>query len=101
MTVKKPLVIVTRKLPDVIETRMRELFETELNLEDEPMPPDALAEAMSRAELSDRPGNSQKIIAHLEGGVVARLNKCQLDWCEVKTGALAGWLPKTSPIGIC
>src|ERR1700693_2194263 len=29
---KKPLVVVTRKLPDSIETRMRELFDARLNL---------------------------------------------------------------------
>ena len=34
---KKPLVIVTRKLPDSIETRMMELFDTRLNLEDRPL----------------------------------------------------------------
>ena len=34
---KKPLVIVTRKLPDSVETRMRELFDTQLNLDDKPM----------------------------------------------------------------
>jgi hypothetical protein len=28
---KKPLVVVTRKLPDVVETRMRELFDARLN----------------------------------------------------------------------
>ena len=31
---KKPLVVVTRKLPDSVETRMRELFDTRLNLSD-------------------------------------------------------------------
>ena len=31
---KKPLVIVTRKLPDAIETRMRELFDARLNVDD-------------------------------------------------------------------
>ena len=31
MSKRKPLVIVTRKLPDVVETRMRELFNTKLN----------------------------------------------------------------------
>src|SRR5215469_16028024 len=30
MAVKKPRVVVTRKLPDPVETRMRELFDTEL-----------------------------------------------------------------------
>src|SRR5690349_9256224 len=34
---KKPLVVVTRKLPDSVETRMRELFDTQLNLDDKPM----------------------------------------------------------------
>jgi len=51
MTAKKPLVIVTRKLPDVIETRMRELFDTELNIEDAPLGAEALAEAMGRADV--------------------------------------------------
>jgi glyoxylate reductase len=37
MTPNKPLVIVTRKLPDVIETRMMELFDTRLNVTDDPM----------------------------------------------------------------
>ena len=36
---KKPLVVVTRKLPDSIETRMRELFDARLNLDDTPMTP--------------------------------------------------------------
>jgi glyoxylate reductase len=34
---KKPLVIVTRKLPDAIETRLMELFDTRLNADDKPM----------------------------------------------------------------
>ena len=51
MTAKKPLVIVTRKLPDVIETRMRELFNTELNLDDHPMSQDELAQAVARADI--------------------------------------------------
>ena len=37
MTKRKPLVIVTRKLPDVVETRMRELFNTRLNDADQPL----------------------------------------------------------------
>ena len=31
---KKPLVIVTRTLPDAIETRLMELFDTRLNADD-------------------------------------------------------------------
>ena len=46
MTKKKPLVVVTRKLPDVVETRMRELFDTRLNVDDTPMSPAELVEAV-------------------------------------------------------
>ncbi|HXM70837.1 MAG TPA: D-glycerate dehydrogenase, partial [Thermoanaerobaculia bacterium] len=45
MSTQKPLVIVTRKLPDVIETRMMELFETRLNRDDKPWTQGELAEA--------------------------------------------------------
>ena len=48
---KKPLVVVTRKLPDSIETRMRELFDARLNLDDAPMSPEQLAEAVRTAEV--------------------------------------------------
>jgi lactate dehydrogenase-like 2-hydroxyacid dehydrogenase len=46
----KPKVIVTRRLPDQVETRMRELFDTELNLDDAPMDRAALLSAMQRAD---------------------------------------------------
>src|SRR5476651_656159 len=48
---KKPLVIVTRKLPDAIETRMRELFDARLNLDDKPMSRAELADAMAQADV--------------------------------------------------
>jgi len=48
---KKPLVVVTRKLPDAIEIRMRELFDARLNLDDTPMTPDQIAEAVRSAEI--------------------------------------------------
>ena len=47
----KPLVIVTRKLPDVIETRMMELFQTRLNVDDTPMSATQLAEAVKTADV--------------------------------------------------
>src|ERR1700761_51525 len=46
---KKPLVIVTRKLPDAIETRLMELFDTRLNVDDKPMSAAALVEAVKTA----------------------------------------------------
>lgn len=48
---KRPLVIVTRKLPDVIETRMMELFETRLNHDDVAMDREQLAAAMAEADV--------------------------------------------------
>jgi glyoxylate reductase len=46
---KRPVVIVTRKLPDVVETRMRELFDARLNLDDRPMSQADLIEAVKTA----------------------------------------------------
>jgi glyoxylate reductase len=51
MSTKKPLVIVTRKLPEAIETRMMELFNTKLNPDDHPMSQAELIEAVKTAEI--------------------------------------------------
>jgi glyoxylate reductase len=51
MPAKKPLVVVTRKLPDVIETRLMELFDTRLNVDDKPMSKAALIEAAATADV--------------------------------------------------
>jgi glyoxylate reductase len=51
MAQQKPLVIVTRKLPDVIETRMMELFDTRLNVTDDPMSKQDLIEAVKIADV--------------------------------------------------
>jgi glyoxylate reductase len=56
---RKPLVIVTRKLPDHVETRMRELFDTRLNDDDKPM---------GRAELTQA-GEQLRLIANFGNGV--------------------------------
>ena len=47
----KVRVIVTRRLPDVIETRMMELFDCRLNLEDKPLSQAQLIEAVKEAEI--------------------------------------------------
>jgi glyoxylate reductase len=44
-------VIVTRRLPEPVETRMAELFDAELNQSDTPMDQDALVDAVSRADV--------------------------------------------------
>ena len=51
MPYRKPFVIVTRKLPDLIETRMMELFEARLKLDDQPMSAKDLQDAMQQAEI--------------------------------------------------
>ena len=48
---KRPLVVVTRKLPDAIETRMMELFDVQLNLDDEPLSKAGLADAVKAADV--------------------------------------------------
>ena len=48
---KKPVVIVTRKLPDVVETRMRELFDARLNVDDKPMSQADLIAALKTAHV--------------------------------------------------
>jgi glyoxylate reductase len=79
---KKPLVVVTRKLPDSVETRMCELFDTRLNLDDKPMSQADLIEAakvadvivptvtdhIDRAVLSHS-GDNLKLIANFGNGV--------------------------------
>ena len=51
MTLSKPTVIVTRKLPEVVETRMMELFDVRLNADDTPLDRDALANALSSCDV--------------------------------------------------
>ena len=48
---KRPVVVVTRRLPGAVETRMRELFATRLNIDDQPMSAADLAEAVASADV--------------------------------------------------
>jgi len=79
---KKPLVVITRKLPDVVETRMCELFDTRLNIDDHPMTAAELAEAVKTCDVlvptvTDRidaaliaaAGEQMKLIANFGNGV--------------------------------
>jgi glyoxylate reductase len=50
-TGKKPLVVVTRRLPDSVEMRMRELFDARLNSADKPMTQAQLVEAAKTADV--------------------------------------------------
>ena len=59
---KKPLVIVTRKLPDRVETRMRELFDARLNVEDRPMTQPELVAAVKESAGAAIPGTAEPAI---------------------------------------
>ena len=48
---KRPQVYITRKLPDAVETRMRELFEAELNVDDKPRTREELIAAVKSADV--------------------------------------------------
>ena len=47
----RPRVVVTRKLPDPIETRMMELFDVQLNIDDQPLTKAELSEAVKTASV--------------------------------------------------
>jgi glyoxylate reductase len=79
---KKPLVVVTRKLPDSVELRMRELFDVRFNADDKPLTQGQLAEAAKIADVlvptvTDRidapvlskSGEQLKLIANFGNGV--------------------------------
>ena len=51
MTEIRPLVIVTRKLPATVETRMGELFDVEFNETDKPFTHEQLLDAVQRADV--------------------------------------------------
>ena len=51
MSQSKPKVILTRKLPETIETRMRELFDTTLNDSDKALSRDELEMAVKTADV--------------------------------------------------
>ncbi len=82
MAKKKPKVVVTRKLPDATETRMMELFDVQLNVDDQPMSETDLADAVKTADilvptvtdtidakLLEKAGKKLKLIANYGTGI--------------------------------
>jgi glyoxylate reductase len=79
---KRPKVIITRRLPEGVETRMAELFDVELNLDDQPFTTEQLIQALQQADvivptLTDdlsahvlaQAGPALKLIANFGNGV--------------------------------
>jgi glyoxylate reductase len=82
MSRTKPTVVVTRKLPDIIETRMMELFDVRLNDDDHPFTAHELGAAMAAcdvlvptltdsitADVIAKAGTRLKLIANFGNGV--------------------------------
>jgi glyoxylate reductase len=101
MAARKPKVIVTRKLPEPVELRLRELFDTELNLTDTPFGRAGLIEAVGRADvlaptITDRideevitaAGPQLKLIANFGAGV---------DHIDVPAAAAKGIIVTNTP----
>ncbi|MEO0831350.1 MAG: NAD(P)-dependent oxidoreductase, partial [Pseudomonadota bacterium] len=101
MPQKRLKVVVTRRLPDAVETRLSELFEVTLNPSDTPMPRDALVAAMRDADvlvptitdqidagLLAQAGNDLKLIASYGAGV---------DHIDVTTARQRGILVANTP----
>jgi len=82
MSSKKLKVVVTRRLPDPVETRLRELFDAELNVDDKPFTAEDLVSAVQRADVLvptvtdrvdgrvlSRAGEQLRLIAQFGAGV--------------------------------
>ncbi len=94
-------VIVTRRLPEPVETRMNELFDVELNINDTPMSREQLADAIARADvlvptLGDRidqgllaqAGDKLRLIANYGAG---------FDHIDVQTALQRGIMVSNTP----
>tara|TARA_Y100001970_G_scaffold294364_1_gene451588 strand:- start:4268 stop:5260 length:993 start_codon:yes stop_codon:yes gene_type:complete len=81
-SLKKPLVIVTRRLPESIEARMMELFDTRLNEDDHSFSQEELLHSMNEADvlvptvtdqidksIIERAGDNLKLIASFGTGI--------------------------------
>ncbi|MEL6167377.1 MAG: D-glycerate dehydrogenase [Pseudomonadota bacterium] len=101
MPSKRLSVVVTRRLPEVVETRMRELFDVDIRDTDQKMTRDELAAAVARADvlvptvtdeidatLLARAGDKLKLIANYGAGI---------DHVDVQTARQRGVLVSNTP----
>lgn len=47
-----------------------------------------------------RPETDARSVARLEPGVIARLDTCRADWCNISVGSYSGWLPRATLWGV-
>ena len=53
-----------------------------------------------RRTLKRRPEAAAAGVALLDAGVIAALDSCRDDWCQVSAGGYSGWLPRDSLYGL-
>ena len=46
------------------------------------------------------PNPNSYTVAQLEAGVIAALQRCEGDWCEVSAGGYSGWLRRDAVYGV-
>ena len=94
-------VVVTRRLPEPVETRMKELFDVELRDDDRPMSREELAEAMARADVL-----VPTITDQIDAGLIAKAGErlrliasfgAGVDHIDVATARSRGILVSNTP----
>ncbi len=101
MPAERLTVVVTRRLPEAVETRMSELFDVELRDADAPMPKPALVEAMQRADVL-----VPCVTDHIDAGMIAQAGDrlklianygAGIDHIDVATARQRGILVSNTP----
>jgi len=101
MPAERLTVVVTRRLPEAVETRMSELFDVELRDADAQMPKPALVEAMQRADVL-----VPCVTDHIDAGMIAQAGDrlklianygAGIDHIDVATARQRGILVSNTP----
>lgn len=50
--------------------------------------------------LHTRPDSDAPVNVLLEAGVIARIDRCEPDWCRISSGGYRGWVPKSAIWGV-
>ena len=54
----------------------------------------------AKAVFHEAPAETAPASAEAEQGVIARLRRCERDWCEIEAKGHAGWVPKSAIWGV-
>ncbi len=60
----------------------------------------ALVKGEELAPVRERPAEDARMVARLEPGVIAHIEKCDPAWCRVSAGGFKGWISRISLWGI-